>query len=235
MFALTIVGTFLCYNRGAWLALAGALVVLLLERDYRRILVPVLVVGMLAVLVYWQAISASAVVAERLSNVSSIRFRLDLLAVSQELIRDHPLFGVGIGNFSYYFLDYGGHWETLAYDLPTPHNTFVLVLSSMGLVCFLPYALIFVRLLANLATAMLRSRVNKEIDRALLVSGVAVIAVYVLSSLAVDLYVNVFSSLVFFAISGTIAGYVKRLPPVRRRAAALRQPPAHIWRGGAAG
>jgi O-antigen ligase len=230
LFVTTLLGNFFCYNRGAWLALAAGLMVLLFERKYRRILLPIVLVGALVGLLYWQTISASAVVTERLSNVSSIQFRLDLLAVSQKLIRDHLLFGVGVGNFAYYFLQYGGHWETLAYDLPTPHNTYVLVLSTMGLVAFVPYLLVFLSMFLQMVAMLRRSKEDGRVDRALLVSGVAVIAVYMVSAAAVDLYASVFSSLVFFLITGTILGYVGHLRsswPRLQRAQAVRAAERH--------
>jgi O-antigen ligase len=217
LFVTTLLGNFFCYNRGAWLALALALLVLLLERQYRRILIPIMLVGALVAVLYWQAVSASAIVAERLSNVSSIRFRLDLLDVSLQLIRDHSLFGVGMGNFAYYFLQYGGHWETLAYDLPSPHNTYVLVLSTMGLVAFVPYVLIFLSMFLQMASALVRSKLDDRVDKGLLVSGLAVTVIYTVSAAAVDLYVSVFTSLIFFLITGTILGYVSHLRSSRLR------------------
>jgi O-antigen ligase len=220
LFVLTLLGNFFVYNRGAWLALAAALLVMLLERRYRRILLPIILIGAMLALVYWQVISTSAVVTERLSNVSSIEFRLTMLEVSSKIVRDNLLFGVGLDNFAYYFLEYGGHWETLAYDLPSPHNTFVLVLSTMGLVSFVPYFLIFLSMFLKMARALRRSRWDEQVDSALLVSGLAVIAVYMVSAAAVDLYVNVFTSLVFFLITGTIVGYTSRLPPSKPRAQA---------------
>ncbi len=222
LFLTTLLGNFFCYNRGAWLALAAGLLVLLLERRYRRILLPIILVGAVVGLVYWQVISASALVTERLSNVSSLRFRLNLLEVSIKMIRDNPLFGVGFGNFSNYFIEYGGHWETLAYDLPAPHNTYVLVLSTMGLVSFVPYVLIFLLMFLKITAALRRSRGDKRVDGALLVSGLAVLAVYTVSSAAVDLYINVFTSLVFFLITGTILGYVSPLPTSRPGPQTLR-------------
>ncbi len=219
LFLTALLGNFFCYNRGAWLALATGLVVLLLERRYRRILLPIILLGALVGLLYWQIISESAVVSERLSNVSSLQFRIDLLTVSLQIIRDHPLFGVGVGNFAYYFLQYGGHWETLAFDLPTPHNTFVLILTTMGLVSLVPYALIFVSMPLSLLARLVRFRGDERVDKALLVSGLGVVAVYAVSSAAVDLYVNVFNSLIFFLITGTIMGYVsdlRSLQPLRQ-------------------
>jgi hypothetical protein len=143
---------------------------MLIDKRYRRLLLPILVVGGMLALAYWQVVTATAVVSERLSNVSSIRFRLDLLEVSRMLIQDHPIFGVGMGNFSYYFLEYGGHWETLAFDLPTPHNTFVLVLSTMGLAAFVPFACIFLTMFSRLSKALMLPR-RLNLDRARVVSG----------------------------------------------------------------
>jgi O-antigen ligase len=179
-------------------------------------------IGGLVGLVYWQAISASAVVAERLTNISSIRFRLDLLEVSQKIIRDHLLFGVGVGNFAYYYLQYGGHWETLAYDLPSPHNTYLLILSTMGLVSVVPYVLIFVSIFLQMVAMLRRSERDDRVDRALLMSGLAVIVVYTVSAAAVDLYVSVFTSLIFFLITGTILGYVSYSRSSRPRAQETR-------------
>ena len=220
LFLTALLGNFFCYNRGAWLALAAGLVVLLLDRRYRSILLPIILIGALAGLLYWQIISETAVVSERLSNVSSLQFRIDLLTVSLQIIRDHPLFGVGVGNFAYYFLQYGGHWETLAFDLPTPHNTFVLVLTTMGLASLVPYALIFLSMSLSLLAKMVRFRGDARVDKSLLVACLGVVAVYVVSSAAVDLYVSVFSSLIFFLIAGTVMGYVsdlRFLQPLPRR------------------
>ncbi len=220
LFLVTLLGNFFVYNRGAWLALAAALVVMLLERRYRRLLLPIILIGAVLAMVYWQVISTSAVVTERLSNVSSVRFRLTMLEVSGKMVRDYPLFGVGLGNFANYFFEYGGHWETLAYDLPSPHNTFVLVLSTMGLVSLVPYVSIFLSMFLKMVTALRRSSWDERVDSALLVSGLAVIAVYTVSAAAVDLYVNVFTSLVFFLIMGTILGYASHLPTSKPRAQA---------------
>ena len=71
--------------------------------------------------------------------------------------------------------------------------------------------------------AMLRrSERDDRVDRALLVSGLAVIAVYTVSAAAVDLYVNVFTSLIFFLITGTILGYVSHLRSSQPRAQETR-------------
>ena len=210
MFALAVSGNFFCYNRGAWLALAVGFVVLLLEQRYRQLLLPAMMVAAAVALIYWEAVSASAVITERLSNPTSIRFRLNLLETSREMILDHLAFGVGVGNFSYYYLDYGGTWEDLAYDLPMPHNTYILVLATMGLAGFVPYLLIFLSTAWSLLRSYWRRR-SGDAGRALAVTGLAAVVMYMVSAAAVDLYVNVYTSFVLFFISGSIIGYFSHL------------------------
>lgn len=201
-------GNFFCYNRGGWLALVvGVLILLFFERSYRRILLPLVLMIALLVLVFWQPISKSAVVSERLSGESSIRYRMIMLEMGQKMIRDHLLFGVGLNNFAYYYITYGGYWSTIAPVAPTPHNTYLLVLTTMGLVSFIPYVLIFLSMFLEMGGTLRRAR-KEPIDTALLVSGWAVIAAYTVSAAVIDIYVSTFTTLVFFCIIGMILGYV---------------------------
>jgi len=212
MFGLAVLGNFLCYNRGAWLAMAVSLLVsLLLEVRYRRILVPLLLVAAVVVAVYWVRVTSSPVVTERLSNVTSIRFRLNMLEVSQRMIKANPAFGVGFESFSAYYIQYGGHWELMAWDQPMPHNTYVFILATMGLAAFLPYLLVFLSLFAETG-AMMRSHWQKRgADHALLVSVWAAVAGYMASAAFIDIYPNAFTSLVLFFIMGTMIGYGSQL------------------------
>jgi O-antigen ligase len=212
LFLGSAAASFLCYNRGVWLALAiGFVVMLVLERRYRRLLLPLLLVAALVGLLGWQTLTESALVTERLTNISGVTFRLTMLQASEKMIREHLVFGVGLENFGYYYLQYGGHWETLAYDVPTPHNSYVLVLTTMGLAAAIPYVLVFVSLVMEIAAALRRGRTNPHVDSALLVTGLAVVAIYMTSAATVDIFILPFTSLVFFAIAGTIVGYASSL------------------------
>lgn len=211
LFALTMLGAILCYNRGAWLALAAALALMLLfEREYRRVLMPLILVVALVGALRWQMITSSPLVTERLTNVSGVTFRVTMLTASIKMIREHPIFGVGFDSFGYYYLLYGGHWETLAYDVPTPHNSYIQVLTTMGAVAFIPYVLVFLSILWNVLLALRRARYDKSIDPALLVAGGAVVIVYMVSAAAVDLFVTPFVTLICFACAGTLMGYVSQ-------------------------
>jgi O-antigen ligase len=135
-----------------------------------------------------------------------------MLAASVKMIRENPVFGVGFDSFGYYYLLYGGHWETLAYDAPTPHNSYVQVLTTMGFAAFIPYVLVFLSILWNILLALRRARrsQDKSLDPALLVAGAAAVVVYMVSAAAVDLFVIPFLTLICFAIAGTIMGYVSQ-------------------------
>ncbi len=220
LFVVTSLASFLCYNRGVWLSLAGAIVVMLvLEPQYRRVLLPVLLIAAVIGILRWQMITDSAVVTERLMNQSGVTFRVTMLTASEKIVSTHPVFGVGLENFSYYFLLYGGHWETLAYDAPTPHNSYLLVLTTMGLAGAIPYVLVFLSMAGGILSMLLRRRKGATVDTALLVTGLAVIAVYTVSAAAVDLFISSFTSLVFFAIAGTIMGYLSSVRAAADKAA----------------
>jgi hypothetical protein len=209
LFLTTTAGCFLCYNRGAWLALgSGLFTMLILRREYRRILGPILLLAVLGALVYWEGIAGSAVVTERLTNTSSLRFRMTMLDASMKILGDHLLFGVGVDSFSHYFLEYGGHWETLAFDLPMPHNTYILVMVTMGLLAFVPYLMVFLSVIGEMLGGIRRAMTDEEIDGALVVAGLASVVVYMVSAVSADLYVSAFSSLVVFTISGGVVGYL---------------------------
>jgi len=223
LFATAMIGNFFCYNRGAWLALAVAVILLCFVREYRRILLPVLLIIALIALVRWQIVTQSAVVTERLANVTAIDFRLAMLEASKVMIRNHLLFGVGFDDFAYYYLYYGGHWDVLAWSVPSPHNSYLLVLVNMGLFTLISYVLIFLSMFFEIVAMLRRSRGDERVDRALLVSGLAVITVYAVSAAAVDLYFNVFTSQILFLISGTILGYISHLRSSRPRIQEARE------------
>jgi uncharacterized membrane protein len=226
MFALAVLGNFFVYNRGSWLALGLALIVMVLfEPEYRRILLPIMLIGAVLVAVFWGQVTSSAVVTERLSNASSIDFRVNMLEVAQRMIRDNLLFGVGFESFADHYIQYGGHWEMLAWDTPAPHNTFVLVATTMGLAGLLPYLMIFFSMLLEMWVMTRSFWRERGSDSALFVSGCAAVVAYMGSAVAIDLYFNTFTSLILFCIPGTIIGYASHLRAQQQALVAERERP----------
>lgn len=73
-------------------------------------------------------------------GAGSIRARQEVLGVGLRMFRDHPIAGVGIGNF---------RWVSVVdYQNTRPsaqHNSYLLTLVEGGLLLFIPYALLFWR------------------------------------------------------------------------------------------
>ncbi|MFQ5813622.1 MAG: O-antigen ligase family protein [Anaerolineae bacterium] len=114
---------YLTYSRGAWLlGLPAAFIFLGLMRGRKALLIALLVILVIALSLL------PLVGTERLASLFNTRsgttfLRLKLWQSSLNMIRDHPLFGVGLDNFLYqyrtrYVLPEA--WEEL--DLSHPHN-----------------------------------------------------------------------------------------------------------------
>jgi O-antigen ligase len=233
MFVLAVFGNLVCYNRGAWVAMAvSVLASMLLEARFRRVLLPLLIVVAIFVGVYWVQVTSSAVVTERLSNTTSIRFRLNMLEVAEKMIRANPLFGVGFESFGDYYIQYGGHWELMAWDDPMPHNTYVFIVATMGLAAFIPYLFVFLSFFAETGV-MMRSHWRKRgADHALLVCGWAAVAAYMASAAFIDIYPNAFTSLTLFFLMGTLVGYVSQFRASWRASGQQENlPPSRTERG----
>src|SRR6185312_15689796 len=130
----------LTFSTGGWLgALAGSLVVIAALSHRRWALRFGGVAGLLLVLVSGLAIAG--VLPERLNPLRQTGgFRLDLWQSSIEMIRDHPLFGVGLDNFAYLYQQvYLREGAAAEPNLSHPHNWLLhmwLELGLLGLISF---------------------------------------------------------------------------------------------------
>jgi len=87
-----------------------------------------------------------------LSNNDTVRERILLWTNTFEMIREHPLFGVGAGNWQIFFPSYGlGDFMQTNYlvsdgytTFQRPHNDFLWVLSELGILGFLAYLGVFI-------------------------------------------------------------------------------------------
>jgi putative inorganic carbon (hco3(-)) transporter len=137
--ALATVGIFLTLSRGALFGLAVA------------------VAGAaIFCAVAWFGVFASESARERVTNPSSQggSGRADLWKVGWRMVEDHPVRGVGAGNFPVRSVDYllrPGRTEADRYIVDTPkvpHNIYLAVLAELGIVGFLLFVAIIVSALA---------------------------------------------------------------------------------------
>jgi O-antigen ligase len=137
---LSIVFTF---SRGGAIALAIVLVCLLFYRRPKPaeiFLMALLIVGMLAVLPdsYTSRLNTIGQIATGKTDVreeASFRGRLSELLVAWQMFMDHPILGVGVGNYPNYYQSYS---RQIGLDPRTenrePHNLFMEVAAETGLV-----------------------------------------------------------------------------------------------------
>jgi O-antigen ligase len=138
--ALVGLGLLLTFSTGGWLGALAAGLVVLLAMGYRRWAAWVGgLAGVALVLVSGLAIVGA--LPERLNPLRQTGgFRLDLWLSSLEMLRDHPLLGVGLDNFVYvYQQSYLREGAVAEPSLSHPHNwvlNFWLSLGILGLVAF---------------------------------------------------------------------------------------------------
>jgi len=144
---VTLVGLalLLTFSTGGWVGALVAALVVLAALTGRRLAAPlggaaVVLLGLASVL------AIVGVLPERLNPLrQSGGFRLDLWLSSLEMIRDHPLLGIGLDNFAYVYQQ--GYLRALAEpNLSHPHNWLLnmwLELGLLGLIAFVWLLVIF--------------------------------------------------------------------------------------------
>lgn len=104
---LSMIGLFVAYTRGPWLAAGVSLAVLgLLRPNYRKILGGLAIVGVLFGMLGLYQLANSDFLQERLGADNTIEGRLRFIANSFQIIGDYPLTGVGYFNTKYYMTMY---------------------------------------------------------------------------------------------------------------------------------
>ncbi len=130
----------LTFSTGGWLGALAATLVVLAAMGRRRLAIRV---GAIAVgaLVLTSALAIAAVLPERLNPLRQTGgFRVDLWLSSLEMVRDHPILGIGLDNFAYVYQSYLREGAVAEPNLSHPHNWILhvwLELGVLGLVAFL--------------------------------------------------------------------------------------------------
>jgi len=196
----SVIALVVLYNRTGWLCGLFALVAMgLLHPPSRKFLVPAAVVAALLVAIFWSYIITSPAITERLRSGEPIRYRLTTLKVGLAMAARHPLLGIGYENFGSEVIK-EPQWEPFPGMEVTPHNSFLQVLISSGLIGFIPYVAIFL-LIAYEGWTLWRDR-RRAIYRGLLAAFWAAFGVYILSSFTIDILYAPFNSKVFFLLAG---------------------------------
>jgi O-antigen ligase len=152
------------FSRGAWIAAVIAILTIVLVANFRAGLVLLLasVIVMASLLMLSKDTSTS--VAQRFASIASavsspdqsVRDRYNLWQVAGDIWRDHPVTGVGLRHFplfrdSYAPMSLSSGSDVLdatqgfrRVELLSPHNFYLLVLSELGIVGAMAFAIYFI-------------------------------------------------------------------------------------------
>jgi O-antigen ligase len=156
--ALGGTGLLLTYVRAGWLAAAvGLVTVVALSRRLRSAGLVLLLFALLAGLVLGTGLVDVRAIQERLQAERPIEYRMNAITVGLEIARQAPLLRLGLDNYSDAAVASG--WRPVGATgalAVAPHNLFIYVLTSGGLLAVGPllamYAAIGLRLLSVLRT-----------------------------------------------------------------------------------
>jgi len=136
---LMMAGIFFCMNRAGWVGLLCALIMMaLFVKGFWRILLLLLLLGAIVAGIYWAVIVSSPAVQERLTASGPISFRQEAWRIGILMAKDNPIFGVGFENYYQFYRQYG-RWDINLRAAPSPHNTFLWVLLTGGIVALIPF------------------------------------------------------------------------------------------------
>lgn len=126
---------FLTHSFGGWLALAGTIFWYIVRTksflQYKKYI-------LLIVLAITLILGAELITSEKLPRIleerSSLASRITIWSVALHVIQDHPLNGIGIGNFQKVYLGYQEQYPPyLEWAVPQPHNIFLALWLQLGI------------------------------------------------------------------------------------------------------
>ncbi len=134
-------GLIATYVRAGWLAaVAGIVVVVVVSRRARPAGLLLLLIVLFAALIFSGGLADTQAIEERLQSEGSIIYRLQALSTGLDIAAESPWWGLGLDNYSDAAAAAG--WQprrsnaTLAI---APHNMFIYVLTSAGIVALVPF------------------------------------------------------------------------------------------------
>lgn len=193
-------GLFLTYNRTGWLgAVLGVIIFLIFVPRFRKPFLRLTPLLAIALVVYWTQISTSYAFTERLVAVNPITYRLDTFKLAIDVFQTYPIAGIGFGNLWY------------VSGLSTPHNTFLWVLVSTGILGFFPFVGQFAMMGWDSLRHYRKAPDLPGLDRDLVVALWVSLLAYLAQVFAVDMLYGIYSNIIFFFIAGSVFGYLEAI------------------------
>ncbi|MBM4456952.1 MAG: O-antigen ligase family protein [Chloroflexi bacterium] len=200
---LTLVGDFFVFVRAGWLSsVSGILLMVLLDPGTRRIFVRLLPAIIVVAAVIGVVAVSPQVVGARITSEAPIGYRFIAWEIAWDLFRQSPVGGIGYHAFGYAAMEqYGWRPHEKLGLAPAPHNSFLYVMVSGGLIAFIPYLAIF----ATLAWRGL-THWRQGGDRRLIAALWATLLGYTEINMTLDSLNGHYHNVLLFLICGAILG-----------------------------
>ncbi|HSR94400.1 MAG TPA: O-antigen ligase family protein, partial [Solirubrobacterales bacterium] len=134
--ALCLLGTLLTLQRSVWLATVLATIVAMLSiRELRRLLIPALAVGAVAVLAALALVPGlSGHIQERIGDQQTVQDRENANRAAINMIESRPLLGFGWSEFNQKGIDYFQLSPDYPLSVTVVHNLFLGLAAELGLI-----------------------------------------------------------------------------------------------------
>jgi O-antigen ligase len=157
----------LTFSTGGWLGALAATLMVFATMGRRRLAISVGAISA-GVLVLTSGLAIAGVLPARLNPLRQTGgFRVDLWLSSLEMVRDHPVLGIGLDNFAYVYQAYLREGALAEPNLSHPHNWVLHMWLELGLIGLVAFCWLLFRFWRNVRTSL------KKTDSRWLVAGAA--------------------------------------------------------------
>jgi hypothetical protein len=214
---ITPIAVFFTYTRSVYLGFAAAVLVLIgFSRRLRVVMLVLMVAIGLGVMGNWTNVTSEKREAGGVAEFSTAQARIVLAQASLAMFLDHPFTGVGFTSFvskaqpyvarvRWTFLGYKEAWIAGATN---QHNQFLSVLTEIGLIGFVPFALLYFFVLRTLFKA--RSVAADIYDSEFVIAVGAIMAAYIAQIVFIEPRFFEFMNTLPFMLVGIVAGGYQR-------------------------
>jgi len=145
IFLLLSTALFFTFSRSAWLVTILLFLSLLINNKFKifkrelKILLPAMILIAALTITYLPIIQSRVTNAQRLEQ-QSVSQRLDQLEQAQNILRNNPVIGLGLGNYTNSLQK--KYADLPAYEIQPVHNIYLLIISELGIIGLLIFLLI---------------------------------------------------------------------------------------------
>lgn len=230
VFSLAMLAILLTLRRSIYLGTAVAFLFMFLStKKTRKAVLAATAVGALVILFRWGSLTSSKVYTSRLTSMQPIYQRAAVYATSWEIIKRHPVRGVGLLNFPAYSDQYLTGYKDISplygKGIATPHNGYLKVMVEAGLLAFIPYMAFLVMLIVTTVRAYKRAEGTGLLGKDGVIVFLAFTAAVFQTAITEDLYwFSHYLMTVWMFYFGAIVGVHLKNEPATQKAPVPSEP-----------